>query len=136
MARDSFLIVTAVLEVGTGLLLLAVPALPLQLLLGVAERAPETLLVARVAGAALLAIGVTCWLARRNGPNPAQFGVLAGALIYDVAAAGLLVYAGLGLNLTGIALWPAVVLHSGLAVWCVSFLVNLLSANETRSSHD
>ena len=40
-------------------------------------------------------------------------------LIYDVAAAALLAYAGLALSLVGIALWPAVVLHAALAVWCV-----------------
>jgi hypothetical protein len=120
MGRASFLIVTALLEVSAGLVLLTVPALALQFLLGVGEAASETLLVARIAGAALLAIGVTCWLARQGEPNPAQFGVLAGALIYDVAAAGLLAYAGLGLNMTGIALWPAVGLHTALAVWSVA----------------
>jgi len=120
MARGYFLIVTALLEVGAGLLLLAVPALALQFLLGVGEAASETLVVARIAGAALLAIGVTCWMARRNGPNPAQSGVVAGALIYDVAAAGLLAYAGLGLNMAGLGLWPAVGLHTVLAVWSVA----------------
>src|SRR5262249_36575021 len=77
------------------------------------------LLIARVAGAALLAIGVACWLARGDERSPAQLGLLAGVLIYDVAAAVLLAYAGLVLSMVGIALWPAVVLHTALAVWCV-----------------
>jgi hypothetical protein len=132
MHRTNLLIVTALLELGTGLLLLLVPALPLALLLNVTERASETLIVARVAGAALLAIGVTCWLARRDGPNPAQHGVLAGVLLYDVAAAGLLAYAGLFLNLAGIALWPAVVLHTMLAVWCVFCFRHQLPAEAGR----
>ena len=33
-------------------------------------------------------------------------------------------YAGLGLGLSGIGLWPAVALHSTLAVWCVACLKN------------
>jgi hypothetical protein len=120
MHRTNLLIVTALLELGTGLLLLLLPALPLALLLGVTEGSPpETLVVARLAGVALLAIGVTCWLGRRDNLNPAQLGVLAGVLVYDVAVAGLLAYAGLFLNLAGVALWPAVVLHTALAVWCV-----------------
>ena len=110
---------TALLEVGTALLLLFVPAVPLAVLLGVGEAAPETLLVARVAGAALLAIGVACWLARNGEPGAAQLGLLTGILIYDIGAAALLVYAGLGLGMVGLALWPAVVIHAALALWCL-----------------
>jgi hypothetical protein len=119
MQRAYLLIVTALLEVGTGLLLLAVPALPLALLLDVREGTPAALLVARVAGAALLAIGVACWLGRSDDRSPAQQGLLLGALIYDTAAAALLTYAAF-LNMAGLALWPAVVLHVGLAVWAIA----------------
>ena len=118
MRRPDLLLVTAVLEVGTGLLLVVVPSVPLVLLLGVAQAALETFLIARLAGGALLAIGVMCWLGRRDDLNASQLAVLIGVLVYDVAAAGLLAYAGLFLNLAGLALWPAVVLHTALAVWC------------------
>jgi hypothetical protein len=120
--RANLFIVTAVLEVGTGLLLLFVPAVPLALLLGVGQAAPEALLVTRVAGAALLAIGVACWSARNGGQSAAQLGLLIGILIYDGAAAALLAYAALGLGMVGMALWPAVVAHAALAVWCVRSL--------------
>jgi hypothetical protein len=113
------LILTAFLEGGTGVSLLVLPSVPLALLLGVCVAAPEALLVGRVTGAALLAIGVACWLGRGDKESPAQFGLLTGVLIYDGAAAALLGYAGLVLTMVGIALWPAVVLHTALAVWCV-----------------
>jgi hypothetical protein len=45
--------------------------------------------------------------------------LLIGVLVYDGAAAALLGYAGLFSDLVGIALWPAVALHTALAVWCV-----------------
>jgi hypothetical protein len=45
--------------------------------------------------------------------------LLIGVLTYDVGAAVILAYTGLFVNLVGIALWPAVVLHAALAVWCV-----------------
>jgi hypothetical protein len=122
MPRTYFLIVTAIGEAGTGLMLLVLPSVLLALLFGVSPAAPETIIVGRVGGAALLAIGVACWLARNDHGSPAQWGLLAGVLIYDAAAAALLAYAGLGLGLVGLALWPAVVFHTALAVWCVACL--------------
>jgi hypothetical protein len=119
MHRAWLLIVTAVIEVGTGLALLVVPSVPFALLLGVSAAAPEALLVGRVTGAALLAIGVASWLARGDRQGQAQLGVLTGILIYDGAAAALLGYAGLFMSMAGTLLWPAVMLHSVLAVWCL-----------------
>jgi len=119
MSRVGLLIVTAIVEVGTGLFLLLLPSVPLELLLGVGQAAPETLFIARVAGAALLALGVASWMGRSDKHGPAQIGLLLGILIYDAAAAVLLAYAALFLSLVGIALWPAVVLHTALAGWCV-----------------
>jgi hypothetical protein len=118
MGRTYLLIVTAFVEVGTGLLLLIWPSLPLALLLGIEEGSPELNLCARVLGAALLAIGVACWFGRSDKHGPAPFGLLISVLLYDVAAAVILAHAGLS-GLAGIALWPAVVLHAALAVWCV-----------------
>jgi hypothetical protein len=117
--RKYLLIVTAFGEVGTGLLSLFLPAVLLALLLGASPAAPEAVFVGRIAGAALLAIGVACWLARNDHSSPAHLGLLTAVLIYDVAAAALLTYAGLVLSMVGIALWPAVVLHTALTVWCV-----------------
>jgi hypothetical protein len=117
-----FMTVTAVVEAGTGLLLLMLPAGVFASLLGVREAGEEALLLGRVLGSALLAIGVACWLARRDQGGPAQHGVLVGVLIYDAAAAALLASASLILNMTGLLLWPAVVLHTALAVWCVCCL--------------
>ena len=122
MHRAWLLIVTAFTEVGTGLALLVVPSVPLALLLGVSATVPEALLIGRVTGAALLAIGVASWLARGDRQGPAQLGVLTGVLIYDGAAAALLAYAGLVLSMAGALLWPAVVIHTALAVWCLACL--------------
>jgi hypothetical protein len=111
--------VTALGEAGTGLVSLTVPSTPLALLLGVKEPAPEMILMARLFGAALLAIGVACWLGRSDGFGPSQLGLMAGALAYDASVAALLAYAGSFSTFVGIALWPAVGLHAALAVWCV-----------------
>ncbi len=115
MYHVAFFIVTTVVEVGAGICLLFLPAVAFELLLGVSQAAPEASLVGRVAGAALLALGIASWLGRSAGRSPARNGLLTGLLVYNGSAAALLVYAGLGLSTAGIALWPAVVLHTALA---------------------
>lgn len=122
MHRAELLIVTAFAEVATGLLLLVLPSVPLILLLGIEDAAPEALFVARCFGAALLAIGVACWLGQGDTRGPAQLGLISGVLVYDAIVAVLLIYARLFLSLTGFALWPGVALHTALAFWCVSCL--------------
>jgi hypothetical protein len=119
MSRKYLLILTGLFEAGTGLLALFLPSVLLALLLGASAAAPEALFTGRVVGAALLAIGVACWLARSDHGSPAQHGLLIAVLIYDATVAGLLAYAGLVLSMAGLALWPAVVVHSLLSVWCV-----------------
>jgi hypothetical protein len=111
--------VTALGEAGTGLLLLARPSAPMQMLLGIRQPAPEMIFMARLLGAALLAIGVACWLGRGDGFGPSQLGLITGALVYDAVVASLLAYAGSFSAFVGIALWPAAGLHAALAVWCI-----------------
>ena len=119
MGLKSLLVVTAVAEGGTGLILLWFPSVVFSLLLGVRPASPEALLVGRIAGAALLGIGVASGSASRDKGSRAQLSLLAGILVYNVAAAMLLGYAGTVSGPVGIALWPAVVFHLGLAAWCI-----------------
>jgi hypothetical protein len=43
-------------------------------------------------------------------------------LVYDVGTVAILAFAGFGFGLHGVALWPAVVLHAVMTVWCVACL--------------
>jgi hypothetical protein len=119
MRLKELLLVTAVVEVVTGLALLGLPAIVLAALLGIQPASVETQFVGRIAGAALLAIGVASFLARTDASLPAQRGLLTGILLYDALAAALLVYSGFVLRMVGLALWPAVVLHTLLGIWSV-----------------
>ena len=94
------LIFAAVGEAGTGLALLIVPSLVGRLLLG-EELTGIAIPVARVAGIALIALAVACW------PGPPRVGML----IYSAAVTLYLAYIDLAGGLTGILLWPAVILH-------------------------
>ena len=99
-AMKRVLIFAAIGEAGTGLALLLFPSLVGLLLLG-KELAGIAIPVARVAGIALIALGITCW------PGTP----LVGMLTYSAAVTLYLAYVGFAGDLTGILLWPAVVLH-------------------------
>ncbi|MBK8982664.1 MAG: hypothetical protein IPM38_10175 [Ignavibacteria bacterium] len=113
------LTVTSLLEGSTGLGLMLMPALIVQILLGSPLTDPPGLTIARVAGAALVSIAVACWLSRKSDN---AVGLVSAILFYNLAATFLLGYAGLYEVLTGVALWPAVIAHIVMAAWCVKSL--------------
>lgn len=122
MMTRTLLIVTAVVETAVGVPLLSSPPLVARLLLGTSLDEPAALIVGRMTGAALLSLGVACWLAREDGESRAGRGLIGAMLLYNAAAVVVLASAGAGVKLTGILLWPTVALHAGLAVWCLASL--------------
>ena len=121
------LALTAALEVGTGIALLVAPSVIARVLLGANLDALAAVTIARVAGAALLALGVACWLARGDGRA-----LVVAMLFYNVIAVAVLAYAAVGLALSGIGLWPAIGLHTGLAGWCAGALMSLSYRRKQR----
>ncbi len=115
---NKVLIVAAVVEALTGLALLIVPSLVGQLLLG-EEFTGIAVPIARVAGIALVALGVACW------PGPP----LVGMLTYSALVTLDLAYLGFADGLTGIFLWPAVVLH---LILTTLLTVNARKLRDTR----
>jgi hypothetical protein len=98
------LVLAALGEAATGAALLLVPSLVGQVLFGV-ELAGIAATIARVTGIALIGLGVACW------PGPP----LVGMCTYSAAVTLYLAYGGFAGGLTGVLLWPAVILHAGLA---------------------
>ena len=117
----SLLVFVAIAESATGVALIVVPSLVGRLLFG-AELTGVTAVVGRVAGIALFALGIACWLARTDTPSRAARGLVVAMLTYNLVATAVLAFAGIGLQLHGIVLWPAVVLHAAMGVWCVACL--------------
>jgi hypothetical protein len=115
-------IVSALIELGAGLALLCCPSLAVVFLIGAPPEGPPATTVARVCGAGLLTLGIACWLARGDVQSRAAHGLVAAMLFYDVAVAVVLAYAAIGIGLYGVALWPAVVLHSLMGIWCLACL--------------
>jgi hypothetical protein len=126
MNKKLFLFATALVEVGTGAAVLFVPTALIPLLLGIEQTTDEARLLARIAGAALLGIGIASWVATTEASNPAQRGLFTGILVYNVGVSTLLAFASAILHTGGPLLWPVVILHSGLSIWCLSCLWHLL----------
>jgi hypothetical protein len=100
-AMKKVLMFAAVAEAATGLALLIVPSFVVQLLLGEGLDG-VAIPVARVAGIALIALGIACW------PGPP----LVGMLTYSAAVMLYLAYLGFAGGSTGVFLWPVVILHA------------------------
>ena len=112
-AMKRVLALAAVSEVATGLALLIVPSLVGRLLLD-EELSGVAIPVAHVAGIALIALGLACW------PGPP----LVGMLTYSAAVTLYLAYVGFAGGLSGILLWPAVVVHALLTLLLVRAWLN------------
>ena len=95
------LTVAAIGETATGLALLIVPSLVVRLLFD-AEIVGVGVVPSRLAGIALIGLGVACW------PGPP----LIGMLTYSVLAMLYLTYIGVRGEWVGLLLWPAVVVHA------------------------
>jgi hypothetical protein len=120
MKTKPLFIMTAGIETGAGIVLLVSPALAASLLIGAPFDSPADSVFGRVAGAALLALALACWRARFDTHDRSARGLVSAMLFYNVIVALVLAYAGIGWRLFGVLLWPAVVLHTVMTIWCLA----------------
>lgn len=97
----------AIGEALTGLGLVVSPSLVIGLVFGATVEGAG-IIACRLAGLALIGLGLACWPG--PGGKPAQLGML----VYSLAAAIYLAGIGFGIggDATGIMLWPAAVAHA------------------------
>jgi hypothetical protein len=106
------LVLAAAGEAALGLILLVYPPIVVRLLFN-AQIAGAGMVMSRVTGIALIALGVACW------PGPP----LLGMLTYSAVVTLYLAYVGFSGGMSGILLWPAVVLHvtlTALLAWAAT----------------
>ena len=128
------LIISAVIEGAIGASLLILPGFTASNLLGVPLDTPAGLVAGRIAGAALGALGIACWNARNGKREELANGVVVALLYYNFSAVMVLVYAGIRLRLLGPLVWPTIVLHLALGVWCVvSFWFNQRNSSSAET---
>ena len=108
---------SAAVECATGLALIVAPSLVVWLLLGAELSNAAAISLGRVAGFALLALGLAVW-PRRNHVDVTPAAPLA-VLTYNSLTALYLLYLGLAREASGLLLWPAVALHGIVALLLV-----------------
>ncbi len=107
---NNTLAIAALVEVATGLALIAGPSSVASLLIG-AELPGAAVTVGRMAGVGLLALGIACW--PRKKPSRSAVNAM---VIYGLVAAVGLSAIGFISTSVGPLLWPAVALHSVLTL--------------------
>jgi hypothetical protein len=112
------LAVTAVVEVGAGVALLGAPSVTASLLLGAGLEGSAAVNLARVGGAAILALSIVCWLTR-NTQGPAAWALVTAMAFYNLTVGCVLVFARFSDGLHGLLLWPAVAFHVAMSAWCL-----------------
>ena len=107
--KAPLLAVAAVGEAVMGLALLAYPSIVVRLFLG-AEMGAAGIVVGRLAGIALIALGIACW------PGGGASRALCGILTYNALATAYLAGLAVRGEWAGPLLWPAVGLHALLTI--------------------
>ena len=107
------LTLAAVLEAATGFALLIAPSFVTRLLLGDSVSGAGTA-VGRVAGCALVSLGIACWPSRDAASRP--IAAFAAMLTYNLLVTCYLVLLGIGGQSVGVLLWPAIAIHGLLAL--------------------
>ena len=113
------LAVTALLEGATGLGLVIIPSFLISILLGTSLADSSAMIICRLTGGALITIAVACWLSRYDVRPSLMVKVMLG---YNFFCIILLIYAVLVERIYGPGLWPVVLLHFALLIWCLSAL--------------
>lgn len=110
--------VAAAVEIAAGLILAVIPSVVARLVFG-ADFTPAGTAICRIGGFGLFGLGIACW------PVSALVNVTAvrGLLSYNVLAAVLFAWLGIGRELVGPLLWPAVALHGALSLLLARALV-------------
>ena len=124
MSLRLLLTISGVLEVLVGVLALISPAPVVSLLLG-GPVDPIALVLARLFGAGVFALGLACLKARSEVASPAGLAVGLGITSYNVLAAVVIIWAAAGLSLGGMLLWAAGIGHVVLGALFVSALVGM-----------
>ena len=107
----TLLALAAVSEAATGLVLLLYPSIVVSLLFG-SELTGAGIVMSRLAGISLIALGIACW------PGNMAYRALYGMVTFSTLAMLYLAYVGL-IGVVGILLWPAVAVHGGLSILLV-----------------
>jgi hypothetical protein len=122
MSLRLLLTISGGLEILVGLATLISPATLVSLLLGSPLDSIGVVLT-RLFGAGVFALGLACVKSRHDVASPAGLAVSLGMTSYNLLAAVVIIWAAVGLSLGGLLLWAAGIGHAVLGVLFLSALV-------------
>jgi hypothetical protein len=122
MSLRLLLLLSGGLEILAGSAALIIPAPVVSLLLG-SPLDSIGVVLARLFGAGVFALGLACLKARDDVWSPAGLAVSIGITSYNVLAAVVLLWTAAGSGLGGLLLWGAGIGHATLGALFVSALV-------------
>jgi hypothetical protein len=125
--RARLLSIGGILETGAGLGLLISPSALSSLLLG-SPLTAAGVIVARLGGGGLLALGIACWCARKTPSAPASLGAAWAFLAYNLIACITLALASFEMSGGALLVIGASALHGVLGA---ALLAVLLGRSET-----
>jgi hypothetical protein len=117
----TLLMIAALAEAATGVILLAYPPIVVRLLFA-SDITGAGVIMSRLAGVSLIALGVACW------PDVSMVRAFYGMLTYSALALLYLTVVGLG-GQAGILLWPGVAVHAAL----IALLTYMRSAQANQA---
>jgi len=122
MSLRFLLTISGALEALVGVLALISPA-PVVSLLIKGPTDSLAIVLARLFGAGVFALGLACFKTRNDVASPAGLAVSLGITSYNLLAAAVLIWAAAGLSLGGMLLWVAGFGHAILGALFVAALV-------------
>jgi hypothetical protein len=102
---NTILMLAALGEAGTGVILLVYPPIVVRSLFN-ADTVGAGIIMSRLAGIALIGLGAACW------PGVDTRRAFNGMVTYSLLAMLFLIYIGVRSEGVGLLLWPAVVAHA------------------------
>jgi len=117
-------LLTSLIESVTGSILLISPSFLTSVLLGISLDNSAGSLLGRIAGAALLSLGIACWLARKDEKSSSAKGIAVSLLVYNIVVALLLAYAGSSSSHFNLPIWFVALVHLILAIWLIKIFID------------
>lgn len=130
MSLKLLLTLSGGLELLAGLLALITPVTVMAALLG-GPVDPIAVVLARLFGAGVFALGLACLKARHAAVSPAGLAVSIGITAYNLLAAVVLIWSAAESDLGGLLLWGAGIAHAALGLLFVSALMTEEWCNST-----
>jgi len=124
---------TALIECATGLLLIVIPEVVTGFLIGSWPGPNSAILILRIAGIALLIIGIVCWLSRNTEQNRFTRRLIISLMVYNITIPVVFIYMAIAINLSGPGLWPAVLIHLLMLAWCIINVIGKTDKNIKQS---